>query len=92
MRQRHLPGHGQLAPADQVPIGDGVVEARNGRVVTTAVCPPVRPATLWIRVVSRVSARRIVGRRVARHRASIDLPAPGGPSRRTLWSQRLHHL
>jgi hypothetical protein len=31
--------------------------ARNGRVVTKAVRSPVRPATRWIRVVSRASAR-----------------------------------
>jgi hypothetical protein len=31
--------------ADQTDIGDGGWGARNGRVVTTAVRPPVRPAT-----------------------------------------------
>jgi hypothetical protein len=66
--------------------------ARHGRVVTSAVRSPVRPATLWMRVVSMASARVIAGRMVVSQRASIDLPAPGGPSRRRLWSQRLHHI
>src|SRR5262245_28758982 len=66
--------------------------ARNGRVVTNAVRAPVRPATLWIRVVSMASARVIAGRMVVSRRASIDLPAPGGPSKRTLWAERLHNL
>ena len=66
--------------------------ARNGRVVTNAVRSPVRPATRWIRVVSMASARVIAGRMVVSRRASIDLPAPGGPRRRTLWAERLHHV
>jgi hypothetical protein len=55
--------------------------ARHGRVVTNAVRSPVRPATLWIRVVSMASARVIAGRRVVSRRASLDVPAPGGPSK-----------
>jgi hypothetical protein len=47
---------------------------------------------LWIRVVSMASARVIAGGIVVSRRASIDLPAPGGPSRRTLWSERLHDV
>ena len=66
--------------------------ARHGRVVTNAVRSPVRPATRWIRVVSRASARVIAGRIVVSRRASIDLPAPGGPRRRRFWTERLHHL
>jgi hypothetical protein len=66
--------------------------ARHGRVVTNAVRSPVRPATRWIRVVSRASARVIAGRIVVSRRASIDWPAPGGPRRRTLWAERLHLL
>src|SRR5215510_361101 len=66
--------------------------ARNGRVVTNTVRSPVRPATLWIRVVSMASARVIAGRMVVRRRASIDLPAPEGPSKRRLWAERLHHV
>ena len=53
---------------------------------------PVNPAALWMRVVSRASARVIAGRIVVSRRASIDLPAPGGPRRRTFESQRLHHV
>jgi hypothetical protein len=45
-------------------------------------CHPLKPATLWIRVVSMLSARVIAGRMVASRRASIDLPAPGGPRSR----------
>ena len=52
----------------------------------------MRPATRWIRVVSRASARVIAGRMVVSRRASIDFPAPGGPRRRTLWAERLHPL
>jgi hypothetical protein len=42
-----------------------------------AVRVPVRPATLWICVVSRASARVIAGRMVESRRVSIDLPTPG---------------
>jgi hypothetical protein len=49
---------------------------------TPAVRAPVRPATRWMRVVSMASARVIAGRMVVSRRASIHLPAPGGPSRR----------
>src|SRR6266511_1473350 len=62
MRQGHLPRQGLLASADQAHLGDRV--ARNGRVVTKAVRPPVRPATRWMQVGSRASARRIAGRMV----------------------------
>jgi Tfp pilus assembly protein FimT len=40
----------------------------------------VQPATLWMRMVSSASARRIAGRMVVRRRASTEFPAPGGPS------------
>jgi hypothetical protein len=39
-----------------------VVRPRHGRVVTTAVRAPVRPATRWRRGVSKASARGIAGR------------------------------
>src|SRR6266699_3617348 len=52
--------------------------ARKVRVVT-AVRPLVRPATRGMWVVSIAAARRIAGRTVARRRASLDIPAPGGP-------------
>jgi hypothetical protein len=66
--------------------------ARHGRVVTRAVRSPVRPATRWIRVVSMALGKVIAGRMVVSRRASIDLPAPGGPSKSTLWAERLHHV
>jgi hypothetical protein len=82
-RLRHLPS--PISPvAEMVRWG-----ARQGRVVTHAVRSPVRPTMRWIRVVSMASARVIAGRMVVRRRASIDLPAPGGPSKSTLWSERL---
>jgi hypothetical protein len=43
-----------------------------------AVRSPVRPATRWMRVVSRASAKVIAGRMVVSRYASTDLPAPGG--------------
>jgi hypothetical protein len=52
--------------------------------VTKAVRAPVRPATRWMCVVSRASASVIADRRVVSHRASLDCPAPGGPSSRML--------
>jgi hypothetical protein len=66
--------------------------ARNGRVVTHAVRAPVGPATLWMRVVFMASARVMDGRMVVSRRASMDLPAPGGPSRSRLWAERLHSI
>jgi hypothetical protein len=83
-RPRHL------TPTDQAHSGDGVSGARNGRVATTAVRPPVRPATRGMRVVSRASARLIAGNMVVNRRASLDVPAPGGrggpsPVRRHEW-------
>src|SRR5882724_2177347 len=66
--------------------------ARHGRVVTNAVRSPVRPATRWMRMVSRASPRVMAGRMVVSRRASIDVPAPGGPSKSRLWSKRLHQI
>ena len=88
--QRHL--RHRTWPPPISPHPRGWWGARNGRVVTNAVRSPVRPATRWIRVVSMASARVIAGRMVVSRRASIDFPAPGGPSRRTFWAQRLHHV
>jgi hypothetical protein len=82
--QRHFARHRHVAPADQPRIREGVVGRAKGRVVTHAVWSPVRPATRWIRVVSIASARVIAGRMVVSRRASIDVPAPGGPSKRRL--------
>jgi hypothetical protein len=33
----------------------------------------------------------IAGRTVARRRASLGVPAPGGPRSRRFWTQNLHH-
>ena len=92
VRQRHLARHRHLAPPIS-PTSEMVWwGARNGRVVTNAVRSPVSPATRWIRVVSRASARVMAGRIVVSRRASIDWPAPGGPSRRRFGSQCLHQV
>jgi hypothetical protein len=66
--------------------------AAEERMVTNAVRSPVRLATRCMRVVSRAAARRLAGRRMARRRASLDVPAPGGPTIRRLWSERLHQI
>jgi hypothetical protein len=84
VRQRPLARQRHLAAADQPRIREGLVGARHGRVVTHAVRAPVRPATLWMRVVSMASARVIAGRMVVSRRASLDVPTPGGPSSRRL--------
>jgi hypothetical protein len=63
-RHRHLPP--PISPASEI-VWWG---ARHGRVVTRAVRAPVRPATRWMRVVSKASARLIAGRGVVRQRAS----------------------
>jgi hypothetical protein len=84
VRQRDFARPWHLAAPDQPHIGDGVVGARNGRVVTKAVRSPVRPATRWMRVVSRASGRVISGRMVVSRRASIDFPAPGASNMRRL--------
>src|SRR6266850_7054697 len=91
VRQRHLPRRRHLATADQADSGTGVLGGAK-RVGRNAVRAPVSPATRWMRVVSMASASVMAGRMVVSRRASIDLPAPGGASKRTLWSERLHHL
>jgi hypothetical protein len=78
VRQRHFPRPRHLAAADQADVREGVVGARQGRVVTTAVRSPVRPATWGRRVVSRASGRGIAGTTVVQQRASLDCPAPEG--------------
>jgi hypothetical protein len=74
MRPRRLPGQGRGPAADQPAIGDGMGGVRNGRAVTNTVRAPVRPATLWMCVVSMVSVRVMTGRVVVSRRASIDFP------------------
>jgi hypothetical protein len=83
--QGHLARQGYVAAPDQPRVGNRMMGARHGRVVTKAVRSPVRPATLWMRVVSRASARRMAGTMGVSRRASIDFPAPGDPRSRTLW-------
>ena len=90
--QRDFARHRHVAAVDQPFIRDGVVGSATRRVVTNAVRSPVRPAMLWIRVVSIASARGIAGRMVVSRRASIDLPAPGAPSKWTLWSKHPHRF
>jgi hypothetical protein len=34
----------------------------------------------------------MAGKMMVSRRASIDVPAPGGPRRRTLWTERLHSV
>jgi hypothetical protein len=43
-------------------------------------------------MVSMASSRAIAGKRVVSRRASIAWPAPGGPRRRTLRAECLHHV
>jgi hypothetical protein len=57
VRPRDLARHGEVPAAGQPHVRDRMMGARNGRVVTTVVRAPVRPATRWMRVVSRASAR-----------------------------------
>ena len=66
--------------------------ARHGRVVTHALRAPLWPATREMRVVARASARAVAVRMVVSRRASMDLPAPGGPMRRTWWAERPHSV
>jgi hypothetical protein len=92
MGERHVARHRHVAATDEANVGDGVVRRPEGTTVATAARAPMRPATRWMHVVSRASVRLTAGRMVVSRRASIDLPAPGGPSRRTLWSERLHDI
>ena len=57
---------------------------RNGLRVTSAEPLGSTPATEWILVVSRASWRLSGGNMVGNRRASMVLPAPGGPMRMTL--------
>jgi hypothetical protein len=79
---RGAPATCPRAPAsarrDQPCSRDGVMGARHRRVVTNPVLSPVRPATLWMHVVSMASARVMAGRMVVSRRASIDVPSTRG--------------
>jgi hypothetical protein len=79
---RHLARPRPVAPADQPHIGDGVMgdAERPGRDQGRRGAP-LRPATRWRRVVSAASAGGMAGSGVVSRRASLDVPAPGGPRR-----------
>jgi hypothetical protein len=62
--------------------------ARHGRVMTHAMRSSVRPATPCVCVMSIAAPRVIAGKMVVRRGASLDVPAPGGPMSRTLWTYR----
>jgi hypothetical protein len=89
---RPLARHGHLPTTDQPHVRDGVVRGakwagsdEGGTVAGEAV-------NTVDAVVSRASARVMSGRMVVSRRANLDFPAPGAPSSRTLWSERLHHV
>jgi hypothetical protein len=60
--------------------------------VAKAVRSPVRPATRWMRVVSRASAKVMAGRMGLRPRVRVDGPAPGAHSVTTRWAHCLESL
>lgn len=64
---------------------------RSGRLVTRVMWAPEAGDAVQAGV-SRASARRIAGTMVVSRRASLDVPTPGGPRRRTLGSECLHPL
>jgi hypothetical protein len=92
VRQRHLARHRHLAPADQADIRDGVVgrATRAGRDQRRTVAGEAGDAMEACRL--NGFGQVIAGRMVVSRRASIDVPAPEGPSRRTLWAERLRKL
>jgi hypothetical protein len=92
VRQRHVTRQRHVAPGDPPRIRDGVLGARHGRVVTKVVRSPVRPATLWMRVVSMASARVIAGRMVVSRCASMDVPVLGGARRKGLWAEHPYSI
>jgi hypothetical protein len=92
VRQRQPRPASAPACSNQAHIRAGVMGARQGRVGTNAVRAPVRPATRWIQVVSRASARVVADIMVVNRRASLDCPTPCGPRSSRLWPERLHHV
>jgi hypothetical protein len=61
--------------------------SRHGHVVANVVRSPVRPATLWIRVVSMASASVIYGRIVVSRRASMDVLTLGRAKQQEILSR-----
>jgi hypothetical protein len=92
VRQRHLARQRDWAAADQPHIRDGLMRGAKWPAGDQGRAPIGQAGDVRERVVSRASATRIAGKMVVRRRASLDVPAPGGPKRRTLGSERLHHL
>jgi hypothetical protein len=90
VRQRHVARHRHMAPADQPRIREGVVgrATRAGGDQRRTVPREARDAVDTRGL--NPSARVIAGSMVVSRRASIDVPAPGGPKRSRLWSERLH--
>jgi hypothetical protein len=65
---------------------------RSRRLVTTAVRSLVRPATLWMRVVSMASARVIAGKMVVSRPGQHQLSRPWRTKEEDIMAERLHHV
>jgi hypothetical protein len=76
--QQHVARHRHVASADQPRIRDGMVRRATSAGRDQRRTVPVRPATLWMRVVSRASARVMAGRLVVRRRATSSGPLQEG--------------
>ena len=84
MRERDFARPRAQPAADQRRHAGGMVRARNGRRLVSAP-PSISPATDAIMETSSSSAGVSGGRMVGSRAASIDLPAPGGPTMSRLW-------
>jgi hypothetical protein len=91
-RPRPLARQQYLADAEHAHIGDRMRRGAEGWGVTRATRASVRPATRWMRGVSRASARAIARRIVVRRRASLAVPVPSGPRSTTVRSQCRHEF
>jgi hypothetical protein len=76
MGERHVARHRHVAATDEADVGDGVVRRPEGTTVATAARAPMRPATRWMHVVSRVSVRLTAGRMVVSRRSQDRLTRP----------------
>src|SRR5262245_55904712 len=83
VRQRHFAWQVDLAAADSPGVRDRMVRGAKRARGDDGGTVPMRPATRWMRVVSRASARLIAGRMGVSRRASLDCATPDGPSSRT---------
>ena len=77
--ERDLAGPGAHAAAGQRCHAGGMVRRRNGRRLVSAP-PSITPATEATNDTSRSSAGASGGRIDGKRAASMDLPAPGGPT------------